>query len=317
MKTKLTASLCFLLLGFGVARAQDVSAVAASTSQGSTLALRHKRCSRLRRRLICSLLRRRNSRQHRRFRPRARRSLRFSSPRGELRPRLGASGCTRDQYGWIWMPYGDQYTYEGTYYDASPYAYVYYPSYGWMWLTAPWIWGWGAYPYFGLRGPLGFGWYRGLYRAGMDGADTTAATRAAIVPATVAIGVRPAITLATAAALSAAIAVSVGGGYRGGAGGAAHSFSGYRGGGGGGFHGGVGGGSHGGFSGLAVSRRWTRRRTPLTRLGSRSSRRTRNCGGPHGLAGGIRQLLHTTSRDCNTPATRTVASSFRWKLVQG
>jgi hypothetical protein len=55
------------------------------------------------------------------------------------------------------MPYGDQYTYEGTAYDASPYAYVYYPSYGWTWLAAPWIWGWGAYPYFGVHGPLGFG----------------------------------------------------------------------------------------------------------------------------------------------------------------
>ena len=71
-----------------------------------------------------------------------------------------------EQYGWVWMPYGDQYTYEGTSYDASPYAYVYYPSYGWTWLAAPWIWGWGAYPYFGVRGALGFGWYRGLYRAG-------------------------------------------------------------------------------------------------------------------------------------------------------
>src|ERR1017187_3920509 len=49
-----------------------------------------------------------------------------------------------EQYGWVWMPYGDQYTYEGTAYDTSPYAYVYYPSYGWAWLAAPWIWGWGS-----------------------------------------------------------------------------------------------------------------------------------------------------------------------------
>jgi hypothetical protein len=71
-----------------------------------------------------------------------------------------------EQYGWVWMPYGDQYTYEGTAYDASPYAYVYQPSYGWTWLAAPWIWGWGAYPYFGVNGAWGFGWYRGLYRGG-------------------------------------------------------------------------------------------------------------------------------------------------------
>jgi hypothetical protein len=64
------------------------------------------------------------------------------------------------------MPYGNQYTYEGTPNDANPYSYVYYPSYGWMWLAAPWVWGWGAYPYFSARGPMGFGWYAGLYRAG-------------------------------------------------------------------------------------------------------------------------------------------------------
>jgi hypothetical protein len=70
------------------------------------------------------------------------------------------------EYGWIWMPYGDQYTHEGMANDDSPYSYAYYPSYGWMWLAAPWVWGWGAYPYFGSLGPSGFGWYRGLYRAG-------------------------------------------------------------------------------------------------------------------------------------------------------
>ncbi len=35
------------------------------------------------------------------------------------------------------MPYGNQYTYEGTAYGAEPYSYLYYPSYGWMWLPAP------------------------------------------------------------------------------------------------------------------------------------------------------------------------------------
>jgi hypothetical protein len=35
-----------------------------------------------------------------------------------------------------------------------------------MWLAAPWVWGWGPYPYFGIRGPYGFGWYTGLIRAG-------------------------------------------------------------------------------------------------------------------------------------------------------
>jgi hypothetical protein len=85
---------------------------------------------------------------------------------------VGSQGAAAGQwvytgeYGWIWMPYGDQYTHEGVASDANPYTYAYYPSYGWMWLAAPWVWGWGAYPYFGPLGPAGFGWYRGLYHAG-------------------------------------------------------------------------------------------------------------------------------------------------------
>jgi hypothetical protein len=67
------------------------------------------------------------------------------------------------QYGWIYMPYGDQYIYS---YAASPYAYVYYPTLGWQWLTAPWIIGSGPYPVFGMHGPFAYGWYRGLHRAG-------------------------------------------------------------------------------------------------------------------------------------------------------
>lgn len=70
------------------------------------------------------------------------------------------------EYGWLWMPYGNQYTYEGSPSDTYPYSYVYYPGNGWMWLAAPWVWGWGAYPYFGARGPSSFGWYTGLYHAG-------------------------------------------------------------------------------------------------------------------------------------------------------
>ena len=80
----------------------------------------------------------------------------------------GASGqwVYTTEYGWLWMPYGDQYTHEGVASDANPYTYAYYPSYGWMWLAAPWVWGWGGHPYFGPLGPGGFGWYRGLAHAG-------------------------------------------------------------------------------------------------------------------------------------------------------
>jgi hypothetical protein len=70
------------------------------------------------------------------------------------------------QYGWVFMPYGNQYVHEGTVYDEYPYAYVYYPSYGWIWLASPWLWGWGPYPYFGAWGPWHYGWYHGLVRGG-------------------------------------------------------------------------------------------------------------------------------------------------------
>jgi hypothetical protein len=61
------------------------------------------------------------------------------------------------QYGWIWMPYGNQYVYapEGA---AYPSAYVYEPAYGWTWLAAPWVWGWGPRLYFSV-GPRYFGWW--------------------------------------------------------------------------------------------------------------------------------------------------------------
>ena len=70
------------------------------------------------------------------------------------------------QYGWVWMPYGRQYVDEGTYGADTPYQYVYTVRLGWTWCSAPWLWGWGAYPYFGVLGPGRFGWYRGLYRSG-------------------------------------------------------------------------------------------------------------------------------------------------------
>ncbi|HEX9401946.1 MAG TPA: hypothetical protein VF912_17685 [Anaeromyxobacter sp.] len=63
------------------------------------------------------------------------------------------------QYGWIWMPYSDAYTYAPPNGYGEPYMYVYYPVYGWTWLAAPWVWGWGPWPAFGLRGPAFFAWY--------------------------------------------------------------------------------------------------------------------------------------------------------------
>jgi hypothetical protein len=75
----------------------------------------------------------------------------------------GGQWVYTSQYGWIYMPYGDQYAYS---HAASSYAYVYYPAFGWRWLAAPWIIGSGPYPHFGAHGPFAYGWYRGLSHAG-------------------------------------------------------------------------------------------------------------------------------------------------------
>jgi hypothetical protein len=63
------------------------------------------------------------------------------------------------QYGWVWMPYGTQYTYTPTDTGVYPSEYVYYPTYGWTWVTAPWVFGWGVQPFFGVYGPWHYGWY--------------------------------------------------------------------------------------------------------------------------------------------------------------
>lgn len=63
------------------------------------------------------------------------------------------------QYGWIWMAYADGYTHVPANGYGEPYAYVYYPTFGWTWLAAPWVWGFGPWPSFGVYGPARFGWY--------------------------------------------------------------------------------------------------------------------------------------------------------------
>jgi hypothetical protein len=63
------------------------------------------------------------------------------------------------QYGWVWSPYGDAYSYVPPSGEGEPYEYVYYPAYGWEWVAAPWIWGIGPWPYFGVFGAGHFGWY--------------------------------------------------------------------------------------------------------------------------------------------------------------
>jgi hypothetical protein len=63
------------------------------------------------------------------------------------------------QYGWIWMPYGDAFTYVPPSGYGEPLEYVFYPTFGWSWVVAPWIWGSGPWPYFGTFGPRRFAWY--------------------------------------------------------------------------------------------------------------------------------------------------------------
>jgi len=68
------------------------------------------------------------------------------------------------QYGWIWMPYGETFTYVPVS-GGAPDMYVYYPAFGWTWVVAPWVWGLGPRPYFGVFGYTRFVWYgRGFGR---------------------------------------------------------------------------------------------------------------------------------------------------------
>jgi hypothetical protein len=61
------------------------------------------------------------------------------------------------QYGWVWMPYGPAYSYAPV--TGTAYTYVFYPTFGWRWVAAPWVWGAGPRPYF-VHGPRYFAWYR-------------------------------------------------------------------------------------------------------------------------------------------------------------
>ena len=64
-----------------------------------------------------------------------------------------------EQYGWVWMPYSDAYTRVPSDGYGEPYMYVYGPDLGWSWLVAPWVWGLGPWPVFGIYGAAHFGWY--------------------------------------------------------------------------------------------------------------------------------------------------------------
>jgi hypothetical protein len=71
------------------------------------------------------------------------------------------------QYGWLWMPYGQPYTYVPGDTQVFPDMYVYYPAYGWRWVVAPWVYGYGPSPYWGGPGVRLYAWYaRPWFRVG-------------------------------------------------------------------------------------------------------------------------------------------------------
>ncbi|HET7826010.1 MAG TPA: hypothetical protein VFK90_11785, partial [Anaeromyxobacter sp.] len=85
-------------------------------------------------------------------------------PQAQAQPAPSTSAAGQwiytQQYGWIWMPYGDAYTYSPSNGYGEPVAYVYYPAHScWAWVAAPWVWGIGPWPFFGVFGPAHFGWY--------------------------------------------------------------------------------------------------------------------------------------------------------------
>jgi len=71
------------------------------------------------------------------------------------------------QYGWIWTPYAQNYTYVAEKGETA-FTYAYYPRYGWRWLPAPWVLGWGPRPYWGHYGYNRFAWHeRPWFRVGV------------------------------------------------------------------------------------------------------------------------------------------------------
>jgi hypothetical protein len=71
-------------------------------------------------------------------------------------PRTDGEWVYTAQYGYVWMPYGQSYTYV---YGDHASMYVFYPHYGWRWVAAPWVLGVGPLPRWGVYGPRRFAWY--------------------------------------------------------------------------------------------------------------------------------------------------------------
>lgn len=80
------------------------------------------------------------------------------------------------QYGWLWLPYEQGYTYVDADAEVS-YAYAYYPSFGWRWVLSPWVFGIGPEPRWGAVGRVHFAWYAHPWFHYRGGANHGAAYR--------------------------------------------------------------------------------------------------------------------------------------------
>jgi hypothetical protein len=90
-----------------------------------------------------------------------------SQPMAQPSAGPGGQWVETNQYGRVWIPYGQQYTYIPGDPQVYPYQYVYYPAYGWRWIVAPWVYGYGPSPVWGPMGPRHFVWYsRPWFRVG-------------------------------------------------------------------------------------------------------------------------------------------------------
>ena len=62
------------------------------------------------------------------------------------------------QYGWVWMPFGPEFVFVPPG-GAPPQMFLFYPAVGWRWVVAPWVWGLGPQPYWGVHGTSRFPWW--------------------------------------------------------------------------------------------------------------------------------------------------------------
>jgi hypothetical protein len=79
------------------------------------------------------------------------------TPQPPAAPPVDGQWVYTGQYGWVWMPYAQSYTYVPA--DGNPSMFIYGPTLGWRWVSAPWVFDYGPAPYWGVRGRGYFSWY--------------------------------------------------------------------------------------------------------------------------------------------------------------